>query len=88
MGRIFDGGPAYPRPASIDTSSGTLPDGDSVVREQTGMSLRDLFAAHAIAGVLASYAVDSVMLPKPADAANRAYGYADAMLARRDMPTT
>lgn len=40
-----DGGAAFPRPASIDESSGTLPDGNVMVPEQRGMSLRDYFAA-------------------------------------------
>jgi hypothetical protein len=53
MARRDDGGAAFPRPASIDTSSGTLPDGDEVVEEQRGMSLRDWFAGRALSGWLA-----------------------------------
>lgn len=79
MGRIFDGGAAYPRPSVIN-------EGMIETTEQAGISARDLFAAHALAGVLASYAVDAVPLPKPDDAAKKAYDYADAMLTRRDMP--
>ncbi len=42
-----DGGPAFPRPASEFTGSGTCPDGNDPIRAQNGMSLRDYFAAHA-----------------------------------------
>lgn len=42
-----DGGPAFPVPAFIDTSNGTLPDGDLVIEAEPGMTLRDYFAAHA-----------------------------------------
>lgn len=43
------GGPAFPRPASIDTTGCTLPDGDVIVREFDGMTLLDWFAGHALA---------------------------------------
>jgi hypothetical protein len=42
-----DGGPAFPRPASEFTESGTLLDGNIAVPATNGMSLRDYFAAHA-----------------------------------------
>lgn len=54
MNRSESGGPAFPRPVSVDPTHGTLPDGDDVIREQEGMSLRDWFAGQALAGLLAS----------------------------------
>lgn len=50
-----DGGPAFPRPASEFTQSGTLHDGNDAIPAQPGMTLRDYFAAHALAGMLATY---------------------------------
>jgi hypothetical protein len=50
-----------------------------------GMSLRDYFAGQALAGLCAS-ACDSQSMsrtPAPQTMANRAYAYADAMLAHR-----
>lgn len=85
------GGPAFPRPASIDSTSGTLPDGDRVVPEQTGMTLRDFFAAAALTGIL-SWSPPNVEADgdeemagntNAGSAAEMAYDYADAMLARR-----
>lgn len=46
---------------------------------QEGMTLRDYFAGQALAGMLADYQCN----PQPAEAAQVAYGYADAMLADR-----
>lgn len=40
-----DGGLAFPRPASID------PAFDARCASQTGMSMRDFYAAHALAGL-------------------------------------
>ncbi len=45
--RKDDGGPAFPRPVSEDTTNGTLSDGNDVVSAQEGMSLRDYFASNA-----------------------------------------
>ena len=52
------------------------------------LSVRDYFAAQALAGVLASYAVPDSGLPPVAFAAERAYAYADAMLAAREKEAT
>jgi len=42
-----DGGPAFPRPASEYTKDGSCADGNHAISAQTGMTLRDYFAAHA-----------------------------------------
>jgi hypothetical protein len=67
-----NGGPAFPcKDAGIVFS---------------GMTLRDWFAGQALAGFLASYSGENVTLPRTADAAERAYDYADAMLRERAAP--
>ena len=63
-----DGGPAFPRSAS-DISDGS-----------EGMSVRDYFAGKALAGMLADSTIDLAM----SDIADRAFRYADAMLAERE----
>lgn len=63
-----DGGPAFP----------TSPD-----HALDGMSLRDYFAAQALAGYLAGHAGDDTPFPNSADAAKSAFLYADAMLRER-----
>jgi hypothetical protein len=84
MTRREDGGPAFPRPASIDTTSGTLPDGDAVIREQGGMTLRDYFAAQALTGLIAwpGHRPDCDQY-EPSAAAEKAFALADAMLKAR-----
>lgn len=72
-----DGGPAFARPL------GAL-NGEEWSSEQEGMSLRDYFAAKALAGYLACYAGNEAPVPSAEQAANRAYQYADAMLAARE----
>ena len=52
MATIDDGGPAYPRPDSTDTSRGTLQDRDSLEGAQTGMSLRVYIATKAMQTML------------------------------------
>ena len=76
-----DGGPAFPRPASEYTGSGTCPDGNDAIPEQVGMTLRDWFAGAAIYGAAAQ-----IMEPDPlpaADVAKWAYQLADAMIQER-----
>ena len=46
---------AFARPCSIDTSSGTLPDGDAIIPEMAGLTKREFFAAMALEGLLATY---------------------------------
>lgn len=65
----YDGGPAFPVPASFFTE---------------GMSLRDWFAAQAMAGMLAfPGAVNDSRSKSATTCARAAYNYADAMMAER-----
>jgi hypothetical protein len=69
-----DGGPAYP------CESYVLKNGKQVTEAAQGMTLRDYFAAHALAGMLSDGRSNSnaiQWMPK------EAYGLADAMLAAR-----
>lgn len=50
-----------------------------------GVALRDWFAAHALAGVLAFSPPETFAQLTPDDAAFDAYAYADAMLKRREV---
>ena len=74
MERIKDGGPAYPQ-AVVDHSGEAR-----ALSLYDGMSLRDYFAAHALAGMLADECTREVGCPKIAE---NAYKYADAMIAER-----
>ena len=72
-----DGGPAYPVIGMQDTDS-------------VGMSLRDYFAGKALAGMLANkrfhiFGYDGDTLADE-QAAQNAYAFADAMLAKRAKP--
>ena len=71
--QIMDGGPAFPREEMRVTGLAVQP-------VQPGMSLRDWFAAHALAGMLANPSHEG--LPAE-DWAHDAYMHADAMLAAR-----
>jgi hypothetical protein len=77
MSDINTGGPAFPRApfTYIDNSNGL----DWAVREQSGMTLRDYFAAKAMQGMLAS----DVNATRHIFAA-QAYAMADAMLEARE----
>lgn len=77
MSELGDGGPAFPRPCSEDKFN------EETFPSQRGMSLRDWFAAQALAGYLAAYSGPEVRMPVPDIAADRAYEYADAMLKAR-----
>lgn len=83
-----DGGPAFPRPASEDTSSGSIQDGNDLVEAQDGMSLRDYFAAQALGHMRQMDMVHEMAVEDGvADAVMMAricYAFADAMLAERD----
>ena len=70
--------PAFPRPASHDANHLTGETG-VVVDPQVGMTLRDYFAAHAMAGLVAAGRVASEII------AFDAYEIADAMAERRSM---
>ena len=72
-----DGGPAFPRPPVQVHEDGKLY--STYKHGQGGMSLRDLFAAFAMAGMFAEsddYTFDGM--------SRAAYECADAMLKRRD----
>lgn len=71
----IDGGPAFPSLHSIDGNWIKEPR-----PEFSGMSLRDYFAAHALAGLLASGPHDC----EAPGIAHDAYLFADAMLAARN----
>lgn len=73
MSEINTGGPAFPRPFH-ETVDGNF----SIA--QTGMTLRDYFAAKALQGLLAA---DAECGFKPDTASEYAYRFADAMLAAR-----
>jgi hypothetical protein len=68
--------PAFPRPHSRDANSGDRP---RDVPEQDGMTLRDYFAARALAGMMAR----GVLAGESLEVAPCAYAYADAMLRER-----
>lgn len=70
--------PAFPR------TGGQVPGPNSPewVPPQEGMTLRDYFAAHALAGY-GAYIADSDSAVPPERWAKRAYEIADAMLAQR-----
>ena len=78
-----NGGPAFPRPASLDTADGTLQDGDQIVTEQDGMTLRDYFAAKAMAAMIASDVSERMGDKDQAMIAAVAYQQADAMISAR-----
>jgi hypothetical protein len=71
----YDGGPAFPRPASEYTASGTLPDGNDAIQAQAGMSLRDWFAGMALQGLIGAQEYEKI--------AKHCYYIADAMLSAR-----
>ena len=74
------GGPAFPRPASAAHQHG-------MHRPQEGMTLRDYFAAKAVAGMFYPAIVDSLQGDHDLNCdqlAGYAYTMADAMLKRRE----
>ena len=80
---INDGGPAFPAQPMHK-----FPDGAIISLNQGGMTLRDYFAAQALAGVLSSGDVDikTIVSNKLAAASftQSCYIIADAMLAARE----
>ena len=79
MDKINDGGPAFAAGAFEHNSSGSL-------AWQDGMSLRDYFAAKALAALISNPLKDGPNLGKKAvpKLAVFAYEYADAMLEARE----
>lgn len=88
-----DGGPAFPVPsdAMILDINGSVAFASSYGGgPEKGMTLRDFFAAKAMAGLLARSAETMVageILKLPSDYATVAYFFADAMLAERAKDT-
>ena len=69
-----DGGPAVP--VTVEGNQGPV--------AYPGMTLRDYFAGQALVGFLSSYANPGAFaVPQTEEWANKAYQYADAMLAAR-----
>ena len=68
MIKLIDGGPAFPRTDGVGAY------------EQDGMSLRDYFAGHALAGICA----DSSYYMIKDDLAEWSYRMADAMIEARE----
>lgn len=87
---VNNGGPAFPRAASVDQRQGTMPEGDLFVEEQDGISVRDYFAAQIIPSVYEEYwrTVRAGESFPEADwkrgIAGDAYAIADAMLQARE----
>lgn len=69
--------PAFARPASEYTASGTLSDGNDAVRESDGLTKREYFAAAALPGVLAADPEGHLTEDK---AARYAVRHADALI--------
>ena len=70
--------------SKIDDAGGyAYPSGES--DNHGGATLRDFFAAHGLAGLVAAHAGKAVV-PAPEKAAEMAYEYADHMLKRRTSP--
>lgn len=92
--RIDDGGVAFPLPVAYDQELRQLRDITDYYRDGSGMSLRDYFAAKAMAGML-SYDDGSMCASKDPEGiererreyadgiANAAFRIADAMLRER-----
>lgn len=75
MSKADDGGPAFPHVMCQEHGGGSW-------TTKPGLSLRDYFAAAALTGYLA-WSPPSGGQTEPARAAEKAYLYADAMLAAR-----
>jgi len=92
MSKIEDGGPAFPGGAVRKTRPAHDPGADFRVTDitepkQSGMTLRDYFAAKAMQGMWASDTEDWRCSDSPDGLASRAaaaYEMADAMLAARE----
>jgi len=82
MQKSTDGGPAFP--LRSERQSGPF---ETEVTTYFGMSIRDWFAGHALAGILASLAGEKGQIPNiEKSVAESAYDYADAMLKAREVP--
>lgn len=80
-----DGGPAFPtKYTCADLPANATLEDRRDTEYQTGMSLRDYFAAAALQGILAMHADPEVSPPSDEKAARLAYAQADAMLRERE----
>ena len=86
-----DGGPAFPIPFELALDEDVAKGHVRPARLETGMSLRDYFAAAAMQGILAAPDYVFASTPDKPDGtygeisiAQEAYIYADAMLAERE----
>lgn len=77
-----DGGPAFPRPISEDRRHGDLPDGNEMIPEQPGMSLRQWYAGQALMGYLAAHADPNCVFPRPSIVAEWCVKMADEMIVK------
>jgi len=89
MSRRDSSGPAFPRTGFYPDAAGVHNDDLAAVfsaatTPQSGMTLRDWFAGHALTGLLAWSPTDVLRQYDPDSAAAKAYRMADAMLAARD----
>lgn len=82
MSSVNDGGPAFPQPMIASQKGDGTYTNPSDGWGLGGMSLRDWFAAKALAGLLA----DSTFNVPPEQAVQIAFRYADAMLTQRGAP--
>jgi hypothetical protein len=74
----YNGGPAFPRPASVSPRVADI-------KQQDGMTLRDYFAAKAMQQLMPMVSNDPrTLMPLDFDVANMAYQMADAMLKARE----
>jgi hypothetical protein len=82
---LSDGGAAFPVPLSLRQADGMPMTAAEFFEGGNGMTLRDYFAAQSLAGICQTkQSQEYGSLPDyHCDAAKRAYGYADAMLAFR-----
>jgi hypothetical protein len=76
------GGAAFPNPGIKDISGART----VYISESQGMTLRDWFAGQALMGMIASEPVADRSKPIYAVWAEKAFKFADAMLAERDKP--
>jgi hypothetical protein len=88
VSKIDTGGPAYPRPGYWPDTTATDRDDmhaavGTVTDPQDGMTLRDYFAAHALAGLLAFSPEGMTRQSSPEGTAADAFAFADAMIAAR-----